>query len=226
MPQKSHPLWAHRPPAGAQLIVRTTGALLGAVVVTVLLTPIADRANATPLFREQTGKHCEYCHSEAPSGRSAPLNSTGRDFMDNGYKLPAGDRDREDRDRADRDRRDREDRDRADRDRRDREDRDRRDRDRADRDRRDRDRDRRDICGWYAIAHCSTRRGEADRELRRLESCCDVRPRPKVINTDNFPNFRPGYYCVVVGPSSESAARNHMDDVKRDFRSAYVKNSC
>ena len=41
-------------------------------------------------------------------------------------------------------------------------------------------------CGWYAIFSCARNRG--------------VTGPGRVIDTSDYPNFQPGYYCRVMGP--------------------------
>jgi uncharacterized protein len=82
-------------------------------------------------------------------------------------------------------------------------------------------------CGWYAITSCSTSKAEANTELARLQECCRAsKTYPEVIHTDNFPNFRPGFYCVAVGPDTQEAAKDMADGYKGDFPTAYSKKSC
>ena len=63
-------------------------------------------------------------------------------------------------------------------------------------------------CGWYAIFSCARNRG--------------VTGPGRTIHTDNYPNFRPGYYCKVMGPfrtRGEAAAR-------ADDYGGYAKSAC
>ena len=76
-------------------------------------------------------------------------------------------------------------------------------------------------CGWYAIMLCSTSRGEA----ARWSNSHGV---GRVIDTtsERYPNFRPGYYCVVEGPMSRGAAVGTANSYRGISPTAYAKNAC
>lgn len=71
-------------------------------------------------------------------------------------------------------------------------------------------------CGWYAIVGCSRSWEGANREAP---------PGTYVVNTGDYPNFRPGWFCAVDGPY---ASQRQVPIGKwRQWRGdAYVKNAC
>jgi len=80
-----------------------------------------------------------------------------------------------------------------------------------------------EACGWYAIAACSASSDEAN-------GFADKNKIGQVIDTSGpqYPNFRPGFFCVVSGPTDMNAAlatvvRWQNSGVSPD---AYVKHSC
>jgi hypothetical protein len=74
---------------------------------------------------------------------------------------------------------------------------------------------------WYAVLSCSTSRREAARWV-------DQHGVGRVINTssDEFPNFRAGYYCAVEGPMSQSAAQRVVSRWRGVSPTAYAKSGC
>lgn len=81
-------------------------------------------------------------------------------------------------------------------------------------------------CGWYIVLGCG--KSEA-----ALYDKMDEFGGPyagggagmDVVNTDNFPNFRNGFYCLVDGPySSQDAAQSIA--WKEAVPDAYVKKGC
>jgi hypothetical protein len=77
------------------------------------------------------------------------------------------------------------------------------------------------VCGWFAIYYCS--RGYQD------AAGFAGRYRGFVIDSSDarLPNFRPGWYCVVEGPTSRSQAFSWAAYARRDGHStAYAKSSC
>lgn len=76
-------------------------------------------------------------------------------------------------------------------------------------------------CGWYAIYYCSRGYRDAARFADRY--------RGFVIDSSDadLPNFRPGWYCVVEGPTSRGEALDWAGYAKRDGHpEAYAKSSC
>ncbi len=76
-------------------------------------------------------------------------------------------------------------------------------------------------CGWYAISACSPSHAEA-------QNFASQHGTGYVINTSSpeFPNFRPGYFCVVNGPMSYGAANSTVARLRRVSPTAYAKNGC
>ena len=77
------------------------------------------------------------------------------------------------------------------------------------------------VCGWFAIYHCSRSVQEASRFASNyrgfLIDSSDAR----------LPNFAPGWYCVVDGPTSRDQAMSSAGYARRDgHHTAYAKNSC
>jgi len=74
-------------------------------------------------------------------------------------------------------------------------------------------------CGWYAISVCSRSPRGARRGARRYGGY--------VVLTDRIANFRPGWYCSVMGPSNKRQARRMMWRMQDDgARTAYIKYGC
>jgi hypothetical protein len=74
---------------------------------------------------------------------------------------------------------------------------------------------------WYAIMACSTSRAEANSWSNRNGV-------GRVINTssDEFPNFTPGYYCVVEGPMGQGQAQATARSYRRISPTSYAKSGC
>lgn len=77
-------------------------------------------------------------------------------------------------------------------------------------------------CGWYAILLCST-------DFNAAQRWNSANNAGHVINTGSgqFPNFRPGFFCAVIGPVDKGSA----DAFAAQWRvngapTAYVKNAC
>lgn len=74
-------------------------------------------------------------------------------------------------------------------------------------------------CGWYAVGTCSRRPGPARRSARRFGGY--------VVRTDNVANFRPGWFCSVMGPGNKAAAYQNRDYMRSvGLYSAYIKFGC
>jgi len=76
-------------------------------------------------------------------------------------------------------------------------------------------------CGWYAISVCSQSSKAANSAANSYGGY--------VLDTSSqaYPNFRPGWYCAVEGPSSKSSANRRKREMQQDgARSAYIKNGC
>ena len=74
---------------------------------------------------------------------------------------------------------------------------------------------------WYAIMACSTSRAEANRWSNNNGV-------GRVFNTssDEFPNFTPGYYCVVEGPMGQGQAQATARSYRRISPTSYAKSGC
>ncbi len=77
-------------------------------------------------------------------------------------------------------------------------------------------------CGWYAIMHCGS--ADSARGYQRRTGAGFI------INTTsaNFPNFQPGYFCVVQGPAPRSDAMILAQQWRASGYSptAYAKSAC
>lgn len=76
-------------------------------------------------------------------------------------------------------------------------------------------------CGWYAISVCSRGRGRAQNAANRFGGY--------VIDSSSeaYPNFQPGWYCAVEGPTSKRQARIRRREMRQDgATSSYIKNGC
>lgn len=81
-------------------------------------------------------------------------------------------------------------------------------------------------CGWYIILGCTRGYRDAARILTNLGGPgVGGGAGTSVVDTNQYPNFRNGYFCVADGPyGSRSAAQSvAWNEAVRD---AYVKNSC
>ena len=76
-------------------------------------------------------------------------------------------------------------------------------------------------CGFYAILGCFRTPAEAARWNGQIQG-------GYVINTTSqaYPNFRPGYFCVVAGPTGNGQAQGIAASWRRYIPDAYVKNAC
>ena len=73
-------------------------------------------------------------------------------------------------------------------------------------------------CGWYAILGCSKSRSGAQRAAGNGFA---------VIRTNDYPNFRNGWWCAVAGPTSKNSAWSIANDAKRGgVPDAYAKRGC
>lgn len=76
-----------------------------------------------------------------------------------------------------------------------------------------------DYCGWWAIYACHKSRNAAIRDMNSSGY-------GGVVDTNDVPNFRNGYYCVADGPTTKSNARRKKNRARRDFDSPYIKKGC
>jgi hypothetical protein len=79
-------------------------------------------------------------------------------------------------------------------------------------------------CGWYAIAFCRPRANEAE-----VHQWNNQNARAQVIDTSSaaYPNFSPGWFCVVSGPHDKAVAASIEARWKNSgYRTTYIKNAC
>lgn len=74
-------------------------------------------------------------------------------------------------------------------------------------------------CGWYAIYRCSKSYAAADEWANNSGL-------GYVIDTDEYDNFRPGWYCVVEGPMSRNRAQKAVRDNRDISHDGYAKYGC
>jgi hypothetical protein len=73
-------------------------------------------------------------------------------------------------------------------------------------------------CGWYAIIACDQSRSA----MQRLTG-----EGLMLIRTNDYPNFRPGWWCVGDGPYTyQNGAKEVVSNWISDFPTAYVKKGC
>lgn len=82
------------------------------------------------------------------------------------------------------------------------------------------------LCGWYVVLGCERDEYKAERLLEKVRGI--VLPGSagtQKIESSDYPNFNPGFFCVVDGPfESEVRADNvHWNDM---VPKAYVKQGC
>jgi hypothetical protein len=76
------------------------------------------------------------------------------------------------------------------------------------------------MCGWYAIAYCSTSQPAVAAFANNGWGA--------VINTSNFRGFAPGKFCAVSGPQSKDSAARDMGYAIANgvTKSIYMKRAC
>ncbi|MCB1418469.1 MAG: hypothetical protein KDJ74_05485 [Notoacmeibacter sp.] len=82
------------------------------------------------------------------------------------------------------------------------------------------------LCGWYVVLGCTRDEYKSERLLEKVRGI--VLPGSagtQKIESSDYPNFNPGFFCVVDGPfDSQIRAENvHWGDV---VPKAYVKQGC
>lgn len=73
-------------------------------------------------------------------------------------------------------------------------------------------------CGWYVVLGCYDSYRQASRQANRIGA--------GVVDTNNYPNFRNGYFCAADGPYSRSRARQLRRSWRGTVRDAYAKSAC
>lgn len=72
-------------------------------------------------------------------------------------------------------------------------------------------------CGWYVIMSC----GKSYSAAKRIAGNGVL-----VVNTNDYPNFRNGWYCVADGPFNKRMAQNQRNFWQGKFKDAYIKKGC
>ena len=74
-------------------------------------------------------------------------------------------------------------------------------------------------CGWWAIYACHKSRDAAINDMNNAGY-------GGVVDSNDVPNFRNGYYCVADGPTTSSNANRMKNRARGEFDSPYVKKGC
>jgi hypothetical protein len=78
-------------------------------------------------------------------------------------------------------------------------------------------------CGYYVILGCFKNENAA---WNRVDSLGGAEV-ATVIWTNDFPNFRNGWFCAADGPYNRKSLSNSVrNDLKSQVSDAYVKNGC
>jgi hypothetical protein len=81
-------------------------------------------------------------------------------------------------------------------------------------------------CGWYVVLGCGKSFNGATRTMNNLGGpYAGGGAGLSVANTNEYPNFRNGFYCVVDGPYQTQAQASSIAWVEA-VPDAYVKNGC
>ena len=75
------------------------------------------------------------------------------------------------------------------------------------------------FCGWWAIYSCHRSRDQAIDDMNTAGY-------GGVVDTNDVPNFRNGFYCVAEGPTTQRRANILKNQARRDFSSPYIKKGC
>jgi len=81
-------------------------------------------------------------------------------------------------------------------------------------------------CGWYVILGCSRSQDDAYQTFNRLGGPgMGGGAGAQVVNTNDYPNFRNGWWCVTDGPY---ATRGQAESIpwREAVPDAYVKSAC
>ena len=75
---------------------------------------------------------------------------------------------------------------------------------------------------WFVIlgSYPKNDRGKADQRLRYVQG---LGYDASIVDSANYPGFRGGLYCVVVGPYSKSDAKGLLGRMKSSVSDAYIK---
>ncbi len=73
-------------------------------------------------------------------------------------------------------------------------------------------------CGWYVVLGCFQGYGAAERRANNIGAT--------VVDTNDYPNFRNGWYCAVDGPHSKRRAKQLRRSWRGTVHDAYAKAAC
>ena len=73
-------------------------------------------------------------------------------------------------------------------------------------------------CGWYVVLGCFKRYRAAENRANNIGAY--------VVDTNNYPNFRNGWFCAVDGPHSKRRARQLRRAWRGTVSDAYAKSAC
>lgn len=73
-------------------------------------------------------------------------------------------------------------------------------------------------CGWYVVLGCFKGYGAAERRANNIGA--------RVVDTNEYPNFRNGWYCAVDGPHSRRRAKQLRRSWRGTVGDAYAKAAC
>lgn len=73
-------------------------------------------------------------------------------------------------------------------------------------------------CGWYVVLGCFQRYRAAQRRARDIGVI--------VVDTNDYPNFRNGWFCAVDGPYSRGRANQLRRNWRGTVADAYAKAAC
>jgi hypothetical protein len=77
------------------------------------------------------------------------------------------------------------------------------------------------LCGWYAIASCTTLQADADAFMTKGGW-------GQTIDTNNYVGLKENLFCVVSGPQPKASAKRDMAAAKANgvAKDVYIKRAC
>jgi hypothetical protein len=77
------------------------------------------------------------------------------------------------------------------------------------------------VCGWYAIATCTTSQADADAFMTKGGW-------GQTIDTNNYVGLKENLFCVVSGPQPKASAKRDMAAAKANgvAKDVYIKRAC